>query len=64
MPLVGHCLPTLAPVFGADRIRETNPDYISILPWNLRGEVAGQMAFVRAWGGQFIILLPKPEIIF
>ncbi|HUX74693.1 MAG TPA: class I SAM-dependent methyltransferase [Steroidobacteraceae bacterium] len=54
---------THIPIFSPARIRETKPDYILILPWNLRAEITAQTAFVRAWGGQFIILIPRPEII-
>ncbi len=42
---------TRIPIHAPDRIRETKPDFILILPWNLKDEVIGQMADVRAWGG-------------
>ena len=44
------------------RIRETRPDYIVILPWNLRDEIAGQLGYVREWGGQFVTLVPRLTI--
>lgn len=51
------------PIFGPEKIRETRPDYILILPWNLRAEITAQMAHVREWGCQFIVPIPTPEII-
>lgn len=60
----GLLLPgTAIPVFAPQRIFETRPDYVLILPWNLRDEIIGQTAGIREWGGKFIIPLPTPEII-
>ena len=42
------------PVYDTEKIRETRPDYILILPWNLKEEITGQMSFVRDWGGQLL----------
>ena len=50
------------PIYAPERIRETKPDYLLILPWNLRHEIVGQMAEIRSWGGQFITLIPKVTI--
>jgi 2-polyprenyl-3-methyl-5-hydroxy-6-metoxy-1,4-benzoquinol methylase len=50
------------PVYPVERIAETKPDYVLILPWNLRTEVAEQMADVRRWGGKFVVPIPKLEI--
>lgn len=59
----GRLLPgTRIPVHPPARILETRPDYVLILPWNLRDEIAGQMAAVRGWGGRFVVPLPKLEI--
>ena len=44
------------------RIREDRPDYVLILPWNLRDEVMGQLAFIRDWGGKFITAVPELRI--
>lgn len=44
-----------------ERIRETKPDYVLILPWNLRDEIASQLSFVRDWGGRLV--LPIPEVL-
>jgi len=51
---------TRIPIHHPDRIRVTKPDYVLILPWNLKEEVMQQMAFIREWGGQFVV--PIPEI--
>jgi SAM-dependent methyltransferase len=50
------------PIFHPDRIRETRPDYIVILPWNLKNEIMEQLAFVREWGGRFVVPVPKLTI--
>jgi hypothetical protein len=44
-------------------IRRTRPDYVLILPWNLRDEIIGQLAEIREWGGKFILPIPKAEIV-
>ncbi len=59
----GKLLPgTHIPIFAPEKIQETRPDYILILPWNLKAEIMEQMAFVRQWGGKFILPIPHPEI--
>lgn len=50
------------PIVGEERILETKPDYILILPWNLRDEIAQQVAYIREWGGQTVISVPCLEI--
>jgi hypothetical protein len=47
------------PIFHPDRIRETKPDYVVILPWNLKDEITKQMQFIREWGGRFVVPIPK-----
>jgi SAM-dependent methyltransferase len=57
----GKFLPgTRIPIFGPERIDETHPDYLLILPWNLRDEIMRQMAHVRQWGCRFVV--PVPEL--
>jgi hypothetical protein len=51
---------TRIPVYAPEHIPETRPDYVLILPWNLREEITSQLAFIRAWGGRFVT--PVPEI--
>jgi SAM-dependent methyltransferase len=50
------------PIFHPDRIRETKPDYVVILPWNLKDEIMGQLQFIREWGGRFVVPIPKLTI--
>ena len=59
----GKYLPgTRIPIFPPDRIRETKPDYVLILPWNLQREITEQLAYIREWGGRFIVPIPSPQI--
>ncbi len=46
-----------------DKIKETKPDYVLILPWNLKDEIIEQMAYIREWGGQFVVLIPEICVI-
>jgi hypothetical protein len=55
--LPGSHIPILAP----ERIRETKPDWVMILPWNLKDEIMQQLAYVRDWGGRFVIPVPKVQ---
>jgi hypothetical protein len=58
----GKFLPgTRIPVLHPDKIREFRPDYVLILPWNLKSEIMEQLAYIREWGGEFVI--PIPEVI-
>jgi len=50
-------------VYAPERIFETKPNYVLILPWNLKDEIIAQTEGIRAWGGRFIIPLPEPKII-
>jgi len=60
----GHYLPgSLMPVHRPDKIRETKPDYILILPWNLKDEIMTQMDDVQEWGAKFIVPIPQPKVI-
>jgi C-methyltransferase C-terminal domain/Putative zinc binding domain/Methyltransferase domain len=47
------------PIYHPDRIRETKPDYVVILPWNLKDEIMEQLQFIREWGGRFVVPIPK-----
>ena len=60
----GKFLPgTHIPVYGPERLAETRPDYIFILPWNIRGEIVRQLAYAREWGCKFIVPIPKVEVL-
>ena len=59
----GRYLPgTRIPIHSPDQIRRTRPDYLLILPWNLKTEIMGQMADISEWGGRFVVAIPKLEI--
>jgi SAM-dependent methyltransferase len=51
------------PIRAVEAIDEARPDYILILPWNLKHEIAGQMRHVREWGGQFVVPIPEVRIV-
>jgi len=60
----GRFLPgSRVPIHGPDRLRETRPDYVLILPWNLKEEIMEQMADVRSWGGRFVVAIPEVKIL-
>lgn len=60
----GRFLPgTHIPIFPPERIAETRPDYVLILPWNLKKEIAAQLAYVREWGGRLLVPIPRPEVL-
>jgi hypothetical protein len=44
-------------------VGEVRPDDLLILPWNLKGEIMGQMAFIRDWGGRFVIASPEVQVL-
>jgi hypothetical protein len=50
------------PIYGPEKIFETKPDYILILPWNLREEIMTQMADVRKWGAKFVVPIPRAKV--
>lgn len=59
----GRFLPgTHVPIFPPERIRETKPDYLLILPWNLKDEIIKQNAFIREWSGKFIVPIPEVRV--
>jgi SAM-dependent methyltransferase len=57
--LPGSHVPILAP----ERVAEVKPDYLLILPWNLKDEIMAQLAYIRAWGGRFVIASPRTEVL-
>jgi SAM-dependent methyltransferase len=59
----GNFLPgTRIPILHPDHIKATKPDYVLILPWNLREEIMEQMAEVRSWGGKFVVPIPEVKV--
>jgi hypothetical protein len=53
---------THIPIYPPDRISETRPDYVLILPWNIRDEIIAQMSHIRAWGGRFLVPIPSVTV--
>jgi SAM-dependent methyltransferase len=60
----GMYLPgTHIPIYAPARLAETKPDYILVLPWNLRDEISNQLGYVRSWGGRLVFPIPELEIV-
>jgi C-methyltransferase C-terminal domain/Putative zinc binding domain/Methyltransferase domain len=59
----GRFLPgTHIPILHPDKIRETKPDYVLILPWNLKDEIRKQLHYVREWGGKLVVPIPEVKV--
>ncbi len=59
----GMFLPgTHIPIFPPEKIRETKPDYVLILPWNLKGEIMQLHSYVAEWGGKFVVPIPEVTV--
>jgi hypothetical protein len=50
-------------VHPPQRIAQTKPDFILILPWNLRDEIVSQLAYTREWGARLVVPIPRVEVI-
>jgi len=53
---------THIPILDPEKIRESKPDYLLLLPWNLKDEIMQQMAYIREWGGQFVVPIPSVKV--
>lgn len=51
------------PIFAPEKLRETRPDFVLILPWNLKREITRDHAYIREWGGRFVVPIPTTEIL-
>ena len=51
------------PVHAPERIAETLPDYVMILPWNIKDEIVDKMGSISEWGGQFFVAIPRVEVL-
>ena len=51
------------PIFPPEKINEMRPDYVLILPWNIKEEIMTQMAHIRNWGGQFVVPIPEVQVL-
>jgi SAM-dependent methyltransferase len=59
----GKFLPgTHIPIYSPDTIAQTKPDYVLILPWNLKREIMEQMSYIREWGGRFVVPIPEVQL--
>ena len=54
---------THIPIHSPEKIKETKPDYIVILAWNLKDEIVEQMNFVKEWGCKFVVLIPEVNFL-
>jgi len=50
------------PIYAPEKIRETKPDYVFIMPWNLRLEIMESLSYIKEWGGQFVVPIPEVTI--
>jgi hypothetical protein len=59
----GQFLPgTHIPIYAPDLLADTRPDYILVLPWNLRAEITEQLGYIRSWGGRLVFPIPSLDI--
>lgn len=54
---------TLIPIKHPDKIKEDKPDYVLILPWNIKDEIMEQISYIREWGGKFVVPIPEMEVL-
>jgi hypothetical protein len=60
----GKFLPgTHIPIYAPERLSETKPDYILVLPWNLREEISRQLRYIGSWGGRLVFPIPELEVV-
>jgi 2-polyprenyl-3-methyl-5-hydroxy-6-metoxy-1,4-benzoquinol methylase len=54
---------THIPIFPPEKIRETKPDYVLILPWNLKEEIVSQLSYIQEWNGKCVVPIPNVEVL-
>ncbi len=60
----GWYLPgTHIPIYAPERIAEDRPDYVLVLPWNLRTEISAQLSYIRDWGGRLVFPIPEIAVV-
>jgi len=60
---LGRFLPgTHIPIFAPEKIEAEKPDYVLILPWNLKDEIVKQLSFIRSWDGKFVVPIPELQV--
>ena len=57
------CLLGARSIYNPSRIRETRPDYVFILPWNIKQEIVNNHAYISEWGGRFFTAIPRVEVM-
>ena len=50
------------PVMNEDELKKEKPDFVIILPWNLKTEITAQLNYIKDWGGKFVVAIPELEI--
>ena len=50
------------PIFNEEKIKAVKPDYIIILPWNLKDEISNQLSYIKSWNAQFVVAVPELKI--
>ena len=50
------------PVVKEDKIKSMKPDYVLILPWNIKDEITDQLSYIRKWDGKFIVVVPEIKV--
>jgi 2-polyprenyl-3-methyl-5-hydroxy-6-metoxy-1,4-benzoquinol methylase len=59
----GKFLPgTHIPIYPPSHLEETKPDYVLILPWNIKDEIINQLTYIKEWGGRFIVPIPEVKV--
>jgi len=51
------------PILHPDAIKEQKPDYVVIMPWNWKEEIALKLSYIKEWGGQCVVLLPSVRVL-
>jgi hypothetical protein len=54
---------TRIPILAPETIRQTRPDFLFVLPWNLEEEIVSQHGYIREWGGKFVVPIPAVRVI-
>jgi C-methyltransferase-like protein len=54
---------THVPIHAPDHVRQAKPDYLLVLPWNLKDEIMQDMAYIRDWGGRFVFPIPEVSVV-
>lgn len=60
----GRFLPGVRiPIHPPEMLRETRPDYVLLMPWNLKAELEAQLSHVKEWGGRLVVPVPRPVVL-